>query len=69
MKQTATYNGENKNGNAAVYPEGSKTLGGYTNLHVVNENFGVLLPKEYPLEMAGPVMCVSEYSRSRWYGT
>jgi uncharacterized zinc-type alcohol dehydrogenase-like protein len=45
-KMVRTYNGPDKNGGAAVYPKGSLTLGGYTNIHVVNEKFGILLPNE-----------------------
>jgi uncharacterized zinc-type alcohol dehydrogenase-like protein len=56
-KQTPTYNGADKNGNAAVWPPKSKTIGGYTNIMVVHENFGILIPESYPLESAGPVMC------------
>jgi len=32
-------------------------LGGYTSGFVVHEKFGVLIPSNYPLEAAGPVMC------------
>ena len=55
--QTGTYQGENKHGRAAVWPPNSKTLGGYTKLMIVHWKFAILIPKTYPLEMAGPVMC------------
>ena len=56
-KQTATYNGANRNGRAGVFPPGSQTLGGYTKTMIVHERFGILIPETYPLTMAGPVMC------------
>jgi len=56
-QNTATYNGIDKHGRAAVWPPGSHTLGGYTNKMVVHERFAVNVPKSYPLEAAGPVMC------------
>ena len=59
MRQTATYQGKNTNGRAAVGPGAphDKTLGGYSTVHVVDERFAVLIPPEYPLEYAGPVLC------------
>ena len=54
---TGTYNGKNKHGRAECYPVGSKTLGGYTNIHVCHEDFVIKIPDSYPLEFAGPVMC------------
>jgi len=57
VKQVGTYGGKDLNGRAATYPKGQRTVGGYTTKMVVHERFGVLLPKEYPLEMAGPLMC------------
>lgn len=56
-KQVGTYNGKNLNGRAETFPVGGQTLGGYTQKMVVHENFGINLPKTYPLEMAGPIMC------------
>jgi D-arabinose 1-dehydrogenase-like Zn-dependent alcohol dehydrogenase len=57
MKQVATYQGKNHHGRAAVWPPNSRTLGGYTKVHVVHENFAIVIPKTYKLEAAGPVMC------------
>jgi len=53
-----------------VFPKGSKTLGGYTNKMVVHYKFAVLIPAEYPLESAGPVMCagVTLYDPLKRYG-
>lgn len=62
-KNTATYQGVDTHGRASTHPErqanGKKgyTLGGYTSKMVVTEQFGILIPKSYPLEYAGPVMC------------
>lgn len=69
-KNTATYGGANKFGRAAVFPKGSKTLGGYTKTMVVHHKFAVLIPDDYPLESAGPVMCagVTLYDPLKRYG-
>lgn len=57
VKQVATYQGKDFSGRAATYPAGGKTLGGYTTRHVVDERFAIIIPKSFPLEAAGPVMC------------
>jgi len=69
-QNTATYGGVDKFGRAAVFPKGSKTLGGYTTKMVVNYKFAVLIPEDYPLESAGPVMCagVTLYDPLKRYG-
>mmetsp|Transcript_36882 Transcript_36882/g.89461 ORF Transcript_36882/g.89461 Transcript_36882/m.89461 type:complete len:436 (-) Transcript_36882:3795-5102(-) len=54
---TSTYQGEDKFGRAAVWPKGSKTMGGYSTKMVVHQRFGIKIPKSYPLACAGPVMC------------
>ena len=57
-KQVSTYQGkDNGSGRGASYPPGSKSLGGYTNIHVCHEHFVIKIPKSFPLEYAGPVMC------------
>eukprot|EP00658_Telonema_sp_P-2_P066274 TRINITY_DN55326_c0_g1_i1.p1 TRINITY_DN55326_c0_g1~~TRINITY_DN55326_c0_g1_i1.p1 ORF type:complete len:404 (+),score=84.53 TRINITY_DN55326_c0_g1_i1:200-1411(+) len=57
-KSVSTYGAtDNGSGRAETFPAGRETLGGYTTRMVVDENFGVLIPAEYPLECAGPVMC------------
>ena len=58
-KQTATYNGlDNGSHRAAPGPGAVKhTLGGYSSQMVVHERFAIIIPPEYPLEYAGPVMC------------
>lgn len=68
--QIATYGGVDKSGRAATYPPNTKTLGGYTDKHVVHQNFAIKIPKDYPLEAAGPVMCagVTLYDPLKRYG-
>jgi len=62
-KQVGTYGAKNKNGRAATGPVGgttltpAHTLGGYTTQMVVHERFAIIIPKDYGLEYAGPVMC------------
>jgi len=71
-QKTMTYAEKDvtKAGIAATYPKGGFTLGGYCNATVVHEDFVVLIPKSYPLEFAGPVMCagVTVYSPLMNYG-
>ena len=55
-KQVGTYAAKDWSGRAFT-PERKQTLGGYTTIMVVQERFGIKIPKTYPLEMAGPVMC------------
>ncbi len=71
LKQTPTYNGkDNGSGRAAPGPGSpEQTLGGYCNRMVVHERFAIIIPPEYPLECAGPVMCagVTLYDPLRRY--
>lgn len=69
-KQVGTYNRPDVTGRAATYPLGGRTLGGYTNVMVVHEKFAILIPPEYPLEAAGPIMCagVTLFDPLRRYG-
>jgi uncharacterized zinc-type alcohol dehydrogenase-like protein len=71
MKVTMTYGGKNNNGRAA-YPASAPqhTLGGYCSRMVVHEHFAVVIPKSYPLEYAGPVMCagITLFDPLRRYG-
>jgi D-arabinose 1-dehydrogenase-like Zn-dependent alcohol dehydrogenase len=55
-KQVQTYNGVDHSGRAAT-PGRKTTIGGYTDKHVVHENFAINIPKSYPMEAAGPIMC------------
>jgi len=57
-KQVGTYNSkDNGSGRAESYPAGGHTLGGYTTKMVIHEDFTILIPNDYPLKFAGPVMC------------
>jgi len=57
-KHVMTYNGkDNSSDRAETYPAGGHTLGGYSTNMVINEEFAILIPQDYPLEFAGPVMC------------
>lgn len=60
-KMVGTYNASDKGSgralNAPGNPYSNYTLGGYTNKFVVDERFAVLIPRDYPLEYAGPIMC------------
>ena len=60
-KMVGTYNASDKGSGRALNAPGQKytnyTLGGYTNKFVVDERFAIIIPKEYPLECAGPIMC------------
>lgn len=51
------HNSTDKHGRAATYPVGQHTVGGYCSKMVIHERFAILVPKSYPLEYAGPVMC------------
>jgi hypothetical protein len=70
-KQVATYNGKDFSGRAATGPGAPQhTLGGYSDKMVVHERFAIIIPKTYPLECAGPVMCagVTLFDPLRRYG-
>jgi uncharacterized zinc-type alcohol dehydrogenase-like protein len=70
-ESVGTYQGKDRSGRAAhASPAGIPTLGGYTSRMVVHERFGVLIPKQYPLELAGPVMCagITMYDPLKRYG-
>ena len=43
-----------------MWPPKSKTLGGYSKTMIIHWKFAILIPKTFPLEMAGPVMCAGE---------
>mmetsp|Transcript_77943 Transcript_77943/g.170744 ORF Transcript_77943/g.170744 Transcript_77943/m.170744 type:complete len:407 (+) Transcript_77943:99-1319(+) len=69
-KMVQTYNQEDRSGRAATYPQGGHTLGGYTSKFVVHEKFSIVIPKSYPLECAGPVLCsgVTMYEPMKVHG-
>lgn len=68
-QNTATYQGKDLHGRAATYPTGGVTMGGYCTKMVVHEHFAILIPKNYPLASAGPVMCagVTMYEPLRYW--
>jgi len=53
MKLVQTYGTKTKKSES---PHGY-TIGGYTDVMVVDEHFAIPIPADYPLEAAGPVMC------------
>jgi D-arabinose 1-dehydrogenase-like Zn-dependent alcohol dehydrogenase len=55
-RSVSTYGARDKGSGRAATPCGY-TLGGYTDRHVCDERFCVVIPDGYPLECAGPVMC------------
>ena len=55
-KQVGTYNGKDWSGRAAG-DDDKVTKGGYSSKMVVHERFAISIPKTYPLEAAGPVLC------------
>ncbi len=69
-QQIQTYGAIDVSGRAAQIPNGRQTIGGYTNLMVVHEKFAIKIPKTYPLEKAGPVMCsgITSYEPLIKYG-
>jgi uncharacterized zinc-type alcohol dehydrogenase-like protein len=60
-KQVATYCAvDNGSGRAQTFPPNQgQTLGGYSSKMVCDEQFCIRIPSDYPLEMAGPLMCAA----------
>mmetsp|Transcript_2911 Transcript_2911/g.3941 ORF Transcript_2911/g.3941 Transcript_2911/m.3941 type:complete len:402 (+) Transcript_2911:411-1616(+) len=69
-KQTGTYNGKVYSKRAATFPEERRTLGGYCTTMVVDQAFAILIPREMPLQYAGPIMCagITMYDPLKLYG-
>lgn len=69
-KQIATYQGKDVSGRAAMADKDMLTCGGYTSKMVVHERFCIKIPKSYPLDKAGPIMCsgVTMYEPLQTYG-
>lgn len=58
IDQVSTYNDfDCGTGRAETYPKGQRTIGGYSTHMVVNEQFAIQVPEDYPLACVGPVMC------------
>tara|TARA_A100001015_G_C15002628_1_gene719242 strand:- start:537 stop:1853 length:1317 start_codon:yes stop_codon:yes gene_type:complete len=68
--QIQTYGSVDISGRARQIPNGRQTIGGYSNFMVVHEKFAIKIPKTYPLEKAGPVMCagITSYEPLIKYG-
>jgi D-arabinose 1-dehydrogenase-like Zn-dependent alcohol dehydrogenase len=56
-RQVQAYGSWDWSGRAAQVPAGRQTIGGYSDRFVVQERFALRIPKTYPLEKAGPIMC------------
>eukprot|EP00931_Biecheleriopsis_adriatica_P095199 TRINITY_DN68833_c0_g1_i1.p1 TRINITY_DN68833_c0_g1~~TRINITY_DN68833_c0_g1_i1.p1 ORF type:complete len:439 (-),score=45.18 TRINITY_DN68833_c0_g1_i1:12-1328(-) len=55
---TLTIGGDTTlHGRADSVPKGAPARGGFSSKMVVHEHFATLIPPDYPLEMAGPIMC------------
>lgn len=69
-KQVGTYNGKDWSGRAAGTEPGKVTKGGYSSKMVVHERFAIVIPANYPLELAGPVLCsgITMYTPLKDYG-
>jgi len=69
-KRVGTYGGKDTTGRAASYPPGKMTMGGYASKMVVHERFAILIPPDYPLKFAGPVLCagITMYDPLKRYG-
>mmetsp|Transcript_81447 Transcript_81447/g.141420 ORF Transcript_81447/g.141420 Transcript_81447/m.141420 type:complete len:419 (+) Transcript_81447:93-1349(+) len=58
-ENVGTFDGDSRKFGRADNPDAplGQTYGGYTSMMVVHEHFAIKIPKSYPLEAAGPVMC------------
>lgn len=56
---TGTYGGQPKHGRAECGEGQATTYGGYSTQMVVHEHFAIQIPKTYPLEKAGPLLCAA----------
>ena len=56
-RHVPTYGGKDWSGRAAMGGGVQHTIGGYSTEMVVHEHFCVLIPENYPLEQAAPIMC------------
>lgn len=56
-KSVGTYNAVASERAANAPGEVAHTLGGYTTRFVVHERFAVIVPRGFPLEFVGPIMC------------
>ncbi|KAF7847755.1 hypothetical protein BT93_L2660 [Corymbia citriodora subsp. variegata] len=54
----------------SIYHDGTMTYGGYSNVMVVDEHFGIKFPQNMPLETGAPLLCagITVYSPMRFFG-
>lgn len=53
-----------------MFPDGSRSFGGYSDKLVINERYAVLFPDNFPLDAAAPLMCagITVYSPMTYFG-
>ncbi|KAK4429433.1 8-hydroxygeraniol dehydrogenase [Sesamum alatum] len=53
-----------------VLPDGTTTYGGYSDIMVVDEDFAIRWPENFPLDKGAPLLCagITTYSPLRYYG-
>nr|UTS83002.1 cinnamyl alcohol dehydrogenase 7 [Phryma leptostachya] len=54
----------------SMLPDGSVTQGGYSNVMVVDEDFAIRWPENFPLDKGAPLLCagITTYSPLKHYG-
>ncbi|XP_074308563.1 putative mannitol dehydrogenase [Silene latifolia] len=54
----------------STYYDGTKTLGGYSDIFVVDEHFVIRIPDNMPLDSTAPLLCagITVYSPLRYFG-
>ncbi|KAK4390841.1 8-hydroxygeraniol dehydrogenase [Sesamum angolense] len=54
----------------SVLPDGTSTYGGYSDIMVVDEDFVIRWPENFPLDKGAPLLCagITTYSPLRYYG-
>ncbi|KAL0351715.1 UNVERIFIED_CONTAM: 8-hydroxygeraniol dehydrogenase [Sesamum calycinum] len=54
----------------SVLPDGTSTYGGYSDIMVVDEDFVISWPENFPLDKGAPLLCagITTYSPLRYYG-
>ncbi|KAL9229601.1 hypothetical protein vseg_005051 [Gypsophila vaccaria] len=64
------YCHDSKGTYGSTYYDGTKTLGGYSDIFVVDEHFVVRIPDNMPLDSAAPLLCagITVYSPLKYYG-
>ncbi|KAK9670664.1 hypothetical protein RND81_13G216300 [Saponaria officinalis] len=64
------YCHDSKGTYGSTYYDGTNTLGGYSDIFVVNEHFVVRIPDNMALDSAAPLLCagITVYSPLKYYG-